>query len=94
MVFLAGPLIDRFGKKLVLAAGFLCSAVALVGMAYTPSYALLGALLVMLGLGSSSAMAAANTLIPDLYPANPSSALNLATSSLAWGQSSFLGWWR
>ncbi len=37
MVFLAGPLIDRFGKKLVLAAGFLLSAVALVGMAYTPS---------------------------------------------------------
>jgi len=77
MVFLAGPLIDRFGKKLVLAAGFLCSAAALVGMAYAPSYALLGALLVMLGLGGSSAMAAANTLIPDLYPANPSSALNL-----------------
>jgi FHS family glucose/mannose:H+ symporter-like MFS transporter len=78
MVFLAGPLIDRFGKKLVLAAGFLCSAAALVGMAYAPSYALLGALLVMLGLGGSSAMAAANTLIPDLYPKNPSSALNLA----------------
>lgn len=77
MVFLAGPLIDRFGKKLVLAAGFLCSAAALVGMAYAPTYALLGALLVMLGLGASSAMAAANTLIPDLYPENPSSALNL-----------------
>ena len=80
MVFLAGPLIDRFGKKLVLAAGFLLSAAALVGMAYTPSYAVLGALLVMLGLGSSSAMAAANTLIPDLYPANPSSALNLGNT--------------
>ncbi len=77
MVFLAGPLIDRFGKKLVLAAGLLCSAAALVGMAYAPSYAVLGALLVMLGLGGCSAMAASNTLIPDLYPANPSSALNL-----------------
>src|SRR5579863_4350771 len=77
MVFLAGPLIDRFGKKLVLAVGFLLSAAALVGMAYTPSYAVLGTLLVTLGLGSSSAMAAANTLIPDLYPVNPSSALNL-----------------
>jgi fucose permease len=77
MVFLAGPLIDRFGKKLILAAGFLCSAAALIGMAYTHSYAILGALLVMLGLGASSAMAASNTLIPDLYPANPSSALNV-----------------
>lgn len=77
MVFLAGPFIDRFGKRLVLAAGFLCSAAALVGMAYVPNYAALGVLLVLLGLGGSSAMAAANTLIPDLYPENPSSALNL-----------------
>jgi fucose permease len=78
MVFLAGPLIDRFGKKLVLAAGFLLSAAALVGMAYAPGYSAVGALLVLLGLGGCSAMAAANTLIPDLYPRNPSSALNLA----------------
>jgi FHS family glucose/mannose:H+ symporter-like MFS transporter len=77
MVFLAGPLIDRFGKKLVLAAGFLCSAAALIGMAYSPGYALLGVLLFILGLGSCSAMAAANTLIPDLYPENPSSGLNM-----------------
>ena len=78
MVFLAGPLIDRFGKKLVLAAGLLGSAAALAGLAYAPSYTVVGALLVVLGLGGSSAMAAANTLIPDLYPENPSSALNLA----------------
>lgn len=77
MVFLAGPLIDRFGKKVVLASGFACSAVALVGMSLAHSYVFLGALLILLGLGGSSAMAAANTLIPDLYPQNPSSALNL-----------------
>jgi FHS family glucose/mannose:H+ symporter-like MFS transporter len=78
MVFLAGPLIDRFGKKPILAGGFLFSGAALVGIAYAPSYAVLGALLVALGLGGSSAMSASNTLIPDLYPENPSSALNLA----------------
>ena len=78
MVFLAGPLIDRFGKKPVLVAGFLLSAAALVGMAYAPSYAVLGVLLVALGLGGSSAMSASNTLIPDLYSENPSSAFNLA----------------
>jgi FHS family glucose/mannose:H+ symporter-like MFS transporter len=77
MVFLAGPLIDRFGKKPVLVTGFMFSAGALIGMAYAPNYSMLGALLVVLGLGGSSAMAAANTLIPDLYPENPSSALNL-----------------
>ena len=77
MVFLAGPLIDRFGKKPILAGGFLLCAAALVGIAYVPNYAALGALLVALGLGGSSAMSASNTLIPDLYPENPSSALNL-----------------
>jgi fucose permease len=78
MVFLAGPLIDRFGKKPILVAGFLLSGAALVGMAYAPSYSALGALLVVLGVGGSSAMSASNTLIPDLYPENPSSAFNLA----------------
>jgi len=77
MVFLAGALIDRFGKKPILAGGFLLCAAALVGIAYTPSYAALAGLLIALGLGGSSAMSASNTLIPDLYPDNPSSALNL-----------------
>ena len=78
MVFLAGPLIDRFGKKPILAGGFLLCAAALVGIAYAPTYAVLAALLIALGLGGTSAMSASNTLIPDLYPENPSSPLNLA----------------
>jgi FHS family glucose/mannose:H+ symporter-like MFS transporter len=77
MVFLAGPIIDRFGKKPVLVIGFSFCAAALLGMAYAPSYAALAGLLAVLGLGGSSAMSASNTLIPDLYPENPSSALNL-----------------
>jgi fucose permease len=77
MVFLAGPLIDRFGKKPILAGGFLLCAAALVGIAYAPTYAVLAGLLIALGLGGTSAMSASNTLIPDLYPENPSSALNL-----------------
>ena len=77
MVFLAGPLIDRFGKKPILAGGFLLCAAALVGIAYAPTYAVLAALIIALGLGGTSAMSASNTLIPDLYPENPSSALNL-----------------
>lgn len=77
MVFLIGPLIDRFGKKPILVAGFFCAAGALAGMAHAPTYTAFGALLVVLGLGGSAAMSAANTLIPDLYPENPSSAFNL-----------------
>jgi fucose permease len=77
MVFLAGPLIDRLGKKPILVAGLLLCAAALMGIAYAPSYAVLTTMLVVLGVGGTSAMSASNTLIPDLYPENPSSALNL-----------------
>ena len=91
MVFLAGPLIDRFGKKLILAAGFLCSAAALIGMAYSSSYVMLGTMLFVLGLGSCSAMAAANTLIPDLYPENPSSGLNMGGIFFGVGAAFFPG---
>jgi len=77
MVFLAGPLIDRLGKKPILVAGLLLCAAALMGIAYAPSYGILAAMLIALGLGGTSAMSASNTLIPDLYPENPSSALNL-----------------
>jgi FHS family glucose/mannose:H+ symporter-like MFS transporter len=91
MVFLAGPLIDRFGKRLVLGGGLLTSAVALLGMAYAPIYPVLAALLVVLGLGGCSAMSASNTLIPDLYPQNPSSALNLGNIFFGLGAIFFPG---
>jgi len=85
MVFLAGPLIDRFGKKPLLAGGSLLCAAALLGIAYAPSYGVMAALLIALGLGGSSCMTASNTLIPDLYPENPSSALNLGGVSYGVG---------
>jgi len=91
MVFLAGPLIDRFGKKPVLCGGLLFSAAALVGVAYAPTYSVLGALLVVLGLGGCSAMSASNTLIPDLFPENPSSALNLGNIFFGLGAIFFPG---
>ncbi len=77
MVFVAGPLIDRFGKKPVLAFGSLVCAAMLASMAYAPSFAVLGALLFVMGLGGSFVNSGGNTLIPELYPENPSSALNL-----------------
>lgn len=78
MVFVAGPLIDRFGKKPILAGGALLCSLILVGVAYAPSYAVLAALLFVLGLGGSFLNCGSNTLIPELHPENPSSALNLA----------------
>src|SRR3989442_655298 len=50
---LAGPLIDRFGKKPVLASGSLLCAATLLGITLAPTYTALGALVFVLGLGAS-----------------------------------------
>jgi fucose permease len=76
-LLLIGPVIDRLGKKPVLVAGWALFAFALYGMVYASSYAPLATLLLLLGLGGSCLDGGTTTLIPDLYPANPSSALNL-----------------
>jgi fucose permease len=52
---------------------------------------MLGTMLFILGLGSCSAMAAANTLIPDLYPENPSSGLNMGGIFFGVGAAFFPG---
>lgn len=77
MVIVAGPLIDRFGKRPVLAVGALVSAATMVGVAYAPAYAMLAVLVFVLGLAGSFLNTGSNTLVPDLYPEGSSSALNL-----------------
>jgi FHS family glucose/mannose:H+ symporter-like MFS transporter len=77
MVIVAGPLIDRFGKRPVLAVGALVCAATMVGVAYAPAYALLAVLVFVLGLAGSFLNTGSNTLVPDLYPEGSSSALNL-----------------
>src|SRR3972149_2470659 len=49
MVFLAGPLIDRFGNKPVLVAGFLFSGGALLGKGFGPSLTNVGGVVGFLG---------------------------------------------
>jgi fucose permease len=85
MAILAGPVIDRFGKKPVLVTGSLLAAVVLAVISTATSYAMLAALVFILGLGASCINSGANTLVPDLYPENPSSALNLASASFSLG---------
>jgi DHA1 family bicyclomycin/chloramphenicol resistance-like MFS transporter len=75
MSFVAGPLIDRFGKKPVLASGSLLCALALASISVAPSYKLLAMLVFAVGLGGSCINSGSNTLVPDLYPVNPSAAL-------------------
>ncbi len=85
MSIFAGPVIDRFGKKPVLVAGSLLATIVLAAISFASSYAALAALVFVLGLGASCINSGANTLVPDLYPENPSSALNLASASFSLG---------
>lgn len=89
MSFVAGPLIDRFGKKPVLASGSLLCAVALATISVAPNYQALAMLVFAVGLGGSCINSGSNTLVPDLYPVNPSAALNLANSFFSLGTVGF-----
>jgi fucose permease len=85
MSFVVGPLIDRFGKKPVLMIGSLLCAIVLVAVSAAHTYAVLGMLVFTLGLGASCINSGSNTLVADLYPENPSAALNLACAFFSLG---------
>ena len=89
MSFVAGPLIDRFGKKPVLASGSLLCAVALATISVVHSYQVLAMLVFVLGAGASCINSGANTLVADLYPENPSAKLNLANAFFSLGTVGF-----
>ncbi len=74
-----GPLTDRFGKKLPLAAGSFGVGAALLGIAAAPGYGLLLASICLLGAGGGALNGVTNTLVADLYsdPRQKNSALNL-----------------
>jgi len=76
-LLLVGPVIDRFGKKPVLVAGWALFALALLGMTYAPGYRPLAAMVFLLGVGGSCLDGGASTLIPDVCPEKPFSALNV-----------------
>jgi fucose permease len=76
-MLLVGPLLDRFGHRSVLVAGFLTVAVAIemFARAGRPATAFLAA--AVLGVGGSCVNAGGNTLLPALNPGNPAAASNL-----------------
>jgi len=88
-VFLAGAFVDRYGKKPMLVAGPLLCAIALAAIPYAGNYAVLSCLLFLLGAGGSFISSGANTLVTDLYPKDPSSALNIGHTFFGLGAVSF-----
>jgi fucose permease len=89
MSLVAGPLIDRFGKKPVLVGGSLLSAIALASIGVARGYEVLAILVFALGIGASCINSGANTLVADLYPESPSAKLNLASAFFSVGTVGF-----
>jgi len=74
-----GPVIDRFGKKVPLAAGSVLVGAALALMAASRSYPSLLAAVAMLGIGGGALNGGTNTLVADLHkdPRRKNAALSL-----------------
>jgi fucose permease len=74
---LAGFLLDRIGKKVVLCGAVSVVIVALVLLAFATSYAEMIALAFALGAGGSAIVTGAHALIADLNPTHRAASLNL-----------------
>ncbi len=77
MLFVVGPLIDRYGQKPVLVVGSLACGLSMLGLGLTGSFALGCALMVLAGVGSAGINGGVNTLINELYREAPGRAMNL-----------------
>jgi fucose permease len=84
-ILAVGPVLDRIGRKPVLLLGAILIALSVVGIALAPTYSVLLAVIFCLGLGGGCNNIGGSTLITDLYPENPSRALNLITSTFGAG---------
>jgi MFS transporter, FHS family, glucose/mannose:H+ symporter len=74
---LAGPLIDRFGNKIVLAVSSFIVAAAFLAFASVHSFALAALVAIMLGIGGGGLNTSTNVLVSDIYPENRGSMLNV-----------------
>ena len=86
MLFAAGPLIDRFGKKFMLVTGSLVAGVSMPLLLRAETIEQARGVLLILGAGAGTMSGAINTLInDDLYPENPGPPLNLVNLFFGFG---------
>lgn len=71
-----GPLIDRFGHKLVLSASAALVAVSLAGFAYASGYGAAQVFTLALGIGGGGLNMATNVLVSDIYGDDRGAKLN------------------
>ena len=84
-ILIIGPVLDRIGRKPILILGTLLIAISVFGIGIAPTYAILLVVIFVLGLGAGCNNIGGSTLITDLYPDNPSRAMNLITSTFGAG---------
>jgi fucose permease len=73
----AGPLIDRFGNKLMLALSAMLATIALLGFAIVSGYAAAQVFGFILGVGGGGLNMAANVLVSDIFQQERAAKLNL-----------------
>jgi MFS family permease len=74
---IVGPLIDRFGNKLVLAVSSFLVALAFLGFLAANSFALAAGAAVLLGLGGGGLNTSTNAVVSELYDDNRGAMLNI-----------------
>lgn len=80
-----GPLIDRFGNKMVLLLSAVFVAAGLLGLAVAHSMLTAGVSVVVMGAGGGGLNTAANVLVSDIYGHNRGPMLNLLGIFYAFG---------
>lgn len=88
-VFAAGPLIDRYGAKPAICTGAILCGAGFAGAGLAGSYPPLAMAMLVLGVGGSLVSSASNTLVADLHPENPASALNVGHAFFGLGAAFF-----
>ncbi len=74
---IVGPLIDRFGSKIVLAVSSFLVAAAFVSFAFVDSFALAGLVAVLLGLGGGGLNTSTNVVVSEIYPESRGAMLSI-----------------
>lgn len=80
MLFATGILLEKVGKKIMIAGGSFLVGAALLLIGTGSSYSIICVGMVVLGIGAGGVNGGTNTMVTDLYPENPSRALNLVNS--------------
>ncbi|MGH9339558.1 MAG: MFS transporter [Acidobacteriota bacterium] len=85
MAIVSGIALDTFGYRAIIIGGFVLSALAIFLVGRAQSIGTVMAVCVLLGIGGQFTNVAGNTLIPSLFPNDPSTGSNLGNTFFGLG---------